>query len=125
MRKILLLEFMSLDGVIQGPGAPEEDTSHDFKFGGWTVPFFDEIMGKEMDKQMTIPFDLLLGRKTYDIFAGYWPQRADEWPGADKAVKYVVSKSLKKADWKTSVITPNGVIIAKYQRDGDVKIGSF
>jgi dihydrofolate reductase len=104
MRKIIALTFLSLDGVLQAPGGPEEDTSGDFKYGGWTAPFFDDFSGKVMAEQMKQPFSLLLGRKTFDIFASYWPQHADVWPGVNEATKYVVSTSLKKSDWSNSVI---------------------
>ncbi|MBN2733121.1 MAG: dihydrofolate reductase family protein, partial [Balneolaceae bacterium] len=76
MRNVIVLTFMSLDGVMQAPGDSEEDPSGDFKYGGWTVPYFDEVLSKEMEKQMAPPFDLLLGRITYDIFASYWPEHA-------------------------------------------------
>lgn len=105
MRKIVVLEFLSLDGVMQAPGGPEEDTSGDFKFGGWTAPYFDEMSGKEMGKQMEGEYDLLLGRKTYDIFAGYWPSHTEGWPQVNKITKYVVSKTLKNPTWgNTEVI---------------------
>lgn len=87
MRKIIVLTFISLDGVMQAPGGPEEDTSGNFKYGGWTFPYFDEVMAEVMEKQMTPPFDLLLGRITYDIFASYWPEHADQWPGINEAAK--------------------------------------
>ena len=104
MRKLIVLTFMSLDGVMQGPGGPEEDTSGGFKLGGWTVPYFDEAGGQVMGEQMGHPFDLLLGRKTYDIFAGYWPQHNDEGgAGINKATKYVVSHRPVNTDWKTTV----------------------
>src|SRR5471032_55119 len=92
MRKIVVLMMISLDGVIQAPGGPEEDTSGGFKYGGWTPPFSDEFSGNMVVKQMSMPFDLLLGRKTYEIFASYWPNQVG--PIADpfnKATKYVVS----------------------------------
>jgi dihydrofolate reductase len=104
MRKIIVLEFISLDGVIQAPGGPEEDTSGGFKYGGWTFPFFDEESGKEMDKQMKGEYDLLLGRKTYDIFAGYWPEHSETWPQVNKITKYVVSKTLNNPTWENTVI---------------------
>lgn len=104
MRKIIILSFISLDGVLQAPGGPQEDTSGGFKYGGWTVPYFDEFAGKIMDEQMNKPFDLLLGRKTYDIFKAYWPQHDDVWPGANKAVKYVASHSDEGADWEKTVV---------------------
>lgn len=102
MRKIFVLSFITLDGVMQAPGGPEEDTSGGFKYGGWTAPYFDEEAGKLMANQMK-PADLLLGRKTFEIFAGYWPEHADMWPGINEATKYVVSNTMDKADWKNSV----------------------
>ena len=104
MRKIIVLEFISLDGVMQAPGGPEEDSSGGFKFGGWTVPFFDEFSGKLMGEQMKGKYDLLLGRKTYDIFAGYWPLHTEGWPQVNKITKYVVSKTLKKPTWENTVV---------------------
>ncbi|MFZ2206002.1 MAG: dihydrofolate reductase family protein [Microgenomates group bacterium] len=104
MRKIIVLEFITLDGIMQAPGGPTEDMSGNFKFGGWTVPYFDEVSGKEMAKQMSGEYDLLLGRKTYDIFAGYWPQHAEGWPGVNKITKYAVSKTLKNPTWENTVV---------------------
>lgn len=106
MRKIVVLTFVSLDGVMQAPGGPEEDTSGDFKYGGWTVPYWDEFSGNIMGEQMGMPFDLLLGRKTYDIFAAYWPKQDPESLGApfNKATKYVVSGSSPKLTWENSVL---------------------
>ena len=103
MRKIIVLEFITLDGVIQAPGGPKEDTSGGFKFGGWTVPYFDDFLGKVMSAQMSQPFELLLGRKTFEIFASYWPQHEAEWPGINDVKKYVVSSKLGKHSWKNSV----------------------
>jgi dihydrofolate reductase len=104
MRKLIVLTFMTLDGVMQAPGGPEEDSSGGFKFGGWSVPHFDEFLGNVMSQQMGHPFDLLLGRKTYDIFAGFWPQQTDETGAAiNKATKYVVSHKPVKSEWKTTV----------------------
>ena len=102
MRKIIVLSFISLDGVMQGPGGPDEDTSNGFKYGGWTVPYFDEFLGTVMGKQMQ-PSDLLLGRKTFEIFASYWPKHEDDWPGINDVTKYVVSKTLTKSKWNNSV----------------------
>ncbi len=112
MRKIIVLSFITLDGVIQAPGAPKEDTSDGFKNGGWVAPYGDEVFSKIMQKHMA-PADILLGRKTYDIFAGYWPQHADGWPGINKVTKYVLSKSLKKADWENTVILSGLAAIKK------------
>ena len=103
MRKVILLTFVSLDGVMQAPGGPEEDTSGDFKYGGWTVPHSDEVTGKVMEEQMSKPFDLLLGRVTYDIFASYWPEHADEWPGVNEATKYVASHKPMEFTWENAV----------------------
>jgi dihydrofolate reductase len=110
MRKIIVLTFLSLDGVMQAPGGPTEDTSGGFKFGGWTVPYFDEMSGELMSEQMKEPFSLLLGRKTFEIFASYWPQHADVWPGINEATKYVVSSSLKKHDWNNTVVINENVV---------------
>jgi dihydrofolate reductase len=107
MRKIIVLTFLSLDGVMQGPGGPTEDTSGGFTLGGWTVPYFDEQLGQAMSAQMAEPFDLLLGRKTFEIFAGYWPQHADEGPGINNATKYVASRTLTSHTWQKSVFLKN------------------
>lgn len=107
MRKIVVLSFVSLDGVMQAPGAPEEDTSGGFTFGGWTAPLSDEVTGGWMVEQMSMPFDLLLGRKTYDIFAGYWPKQDPNGPIAgpfNKATKYVVSHGHPELTWEKSVL---------------------
>jgi len=106
MRKIVVLSFISLDGVIQSPGGPEEDPTGGFKYGGWVAGYFDDFLGKVMDKQMSRPFDLLLGRKTYEIFAAHWPYvQTSEDPvaaGINTAKKYVASKTLKKLEWSNS-----------------------
>ena len=109
MRKIILLSFITLDGVMQAPGGPDEDLSNGFKYGGWTAPYFteaDKAAGELMQKQMR-PADLLLGRKTFKIFASYWPRHADMWPGINDVTKYAVSKTLKTSDWKNSVFLEN------------------
>jgi dihydrofolate reductase len=95
---------------MQAPGGPEEDTSGDFKYGGWTAPYFDDFSGKVMAEQMKQPFSLLLGRKTFEIFASYWPQHADVWPGINTATKYVISNSLKKHEWNNTVFINNNVV---------------
>lgn len=124
MRKIAVLIFVSLDGVMQAPGGPEEDTSGDFKYGGWTFPYFDEFMGGVMGEQMGQPFDLLLGRKTYDIFASYWPEQdARTNPGAaplNKATKYVVSSEPLTLTWENSELI-SGDVVTKLQelKQGD------
>ena len=98
--------FLTLDGVMQAPGGPGEDEDGEFPYGGWSVDYWDEIMGQVMGVAMTKPFDLLLGRKTYDIFASYWPN-APEDAGAkplNDATKYVVSRGHPKLDWNRSVL---------------------
>jgi dihydrofolate reductase len=115
MRKIIVLSFISLDGVVQAPGGPEEDTSNGFKYGGWTFPYFDEFAGKEMDIQLGQPFDLLLGRKTYDIFASYWPNADASNPVAapfNRATKYVASHNPLAADWEHTVRLEGDVVAA-------------
>ena len=102
MRKIIVLEFITLDGVLQAPGGPKEDTSGGFKYGGWTASYGDEVFGKVMASQMQ-PADLLLGRKTFEIWASFWPKHADIWPGINDGTKYVMSKTMKKSDWKNTV----------------------
>ena len=102
MRNIIVLSFVSLDGVMQAPGGPEEDTSGDFKYGGWTAPYFDDEAGKIMASQMK-PADLLLGRKTFEIFASYWPEHADMWPGINDATKYVLSSTMDQSDWQNTI----------------------
>lgn len=94
--------MITLDGVMQAPGGPEEDTSGVFKYGGWSAPYGDEVGGKVVQKQMQ-PADYLLGRKTFEIFASFWPEHADIWPGINDGTKYVMSKTMKKSDWKNTV----------------------
>ena len=112
MRKIIVLEHISLDGVIQAPGGPEEDTSGGFAYGGWAAPYDDDILGAALKKQMDSPFDLLLGRKTFDIWAAFWPQHADVWPGVMTATKYVASNTMTSSEWQPSVFL-NGDIARK------------
>src|SRR5215210_5685329 len=102
MRKIIVLTFLTLDGVMQAPGGPEEDTSGGFEYGGWSAPYGDDLSGKVMEKLMK-PADLLLGRKTFDIFENYWPNHADVWPGINDVTKYVLSTTRNKSGWKNSV----------------------
>lgn len=197
MRKLVVLTFVSIDGVMQAPGGKGEDPSGGFDLEGWTVPYFDEVGGNEMSKQMGQPFDLLLGRKTYEIFASYWPQQGNDHP-LNRAKKYVVSNGDINTDWQETLqirgnvaaeikklkqqdgpmlqvhgssiliqtllandwvdelwlkvfpvtlgkgkrlfgagtipaafklteskVSPSGVIIASYKRDGEVRLGSF
>ncbi len=109
MRKLIVLSFVTLDGVMQAPGGPEEDPSGGFKYGGWTAPYFDDFAGKVMAEQMSKHSALLLGRKTFEIFASYWPQHEDEWPGINQVTKYVASNTLTKHNWSHSVFLRGNV----------------
>jgi dihydrofolate reductase len=128
MRKIIVLEFITLDGVMQAPGAPEEDPSGGFKFGGWSAPLSDEASGKLMLSQMA-PADLLLGRKTFEIFSNYWPAHANFWPGIMDVNKYVLSNTVKQSDkivtqWRNSnVITSlSDIRKLKASEGSDIKV---
>jgi dihydrofolate reductase len=197
MRQLVVLTFLSLDGVMQAPGGKGEDPSGGFEYEGWSAPHWDDALGEAMTKQMGQPFDLLLGRKTYDVFASYWPQQGADDP-INIARKYVVTSKPILTDWAVTIpisgdvagevrklkqgdgpmlqvhgsseliqcllandlvdelwlkiypltlgkgkrlfgkgalpaafkltestVSPGGVIIASYQRDGEVKLSSF
>ncbi len=111
MRKIIVLSFITLDGVMQGPGGPTEDTSGNFTYGGWTVPYFDDFLGQVMTEQMdSRRFDLLLGRKTFEIFASYWPQQDGGKNPINEATKYVASNTLTQHEWHKSVFLNKDVV---------------
>ncbi len=116
MRKIIVLSMISLDGVIQAPGGPKEDTSGGFKYGGWTAPYGDKAFGKVVQKELGETADYLLGRKTFEIWENYWPQHADFWPGINDGTKYVMSKTRKKSDWKNSVFIKSVADIKKIKK---------
>jgi dihydrofolate reductase len=127
MRELVVLTFMTLDGVMQAPGGPEEDPSGGFAAGGWSVPYFDEGVEKAMGEQMGKPFDLVLGRKTYEIFAAHWPH--DEGPAADAlngATKHVASRTLDDLDWQNSHLiegdVPEGVRQLKEQDGPELQV---
>src|SRR5690348_2389014 len=126
MRKVIIVEFISLDGVMQAPGGPDEDTDHGFKYGGWTAPYMDEESGKAMGEQMKPAGDLLLGKKTFEIFQSYWPEHADQWPGINEATKYVVSDTPLAPTWQNSVVIMGDVVAELKQlksQDGpDLKV---
>ena len=111
MRKLIVIEFVTLDGVIQAPGGPEEDTSGGFKYGGWLQPYMDDNSGKLMQKQMSLEqCELLLGQNTYEIWAGFWPHNAAGWPGINEVKKYVASRdSSQKLNWENSVLLAGNV----------------
>lgn len=111
---------------MQAPGGPTEDPSGGFTLGGWTVPYFDEFLGQVMGAQMDRPFDLLLGRKTFEIFASYWPDHPQEWPGINDAFKYVASHTLTSHAWKNSVFLkgdiPGEISKLKQQAGPDLQV---
>jgi dihydrofolate reductase len=123
MRKLIVSTFLTLDGVMQAPGGPGEDDSDGFGLGGWSVNYWDEQMGQVMGEAMSAPFDLVLGRKTYDIFAAYWPHAPEE-AGArplNEATKYVASRGHPKLEWSRSVLIEGDAaegIAALKQSDG-------
>ncbi len=112
MRKVIVIEHISVDGVIQAPGGPDEDTSGGFKYGGWISSYSDPVLSTTIRKYMNMPFDLLLGRKTFDIWAPYWPQHVEAWPGANAATKYVASNTMTSGEWQPSVFL-NGDVAEK------------
>ena len=112
MRKITVLEHITLDGVIQGGGGPDEDTSNGFAYGGWCAPFDDDVIGAEVKKMLDMPIDLLLGRKTFDIWRAFWPQHGAIWPNVNTATKYVASNTITSSEWQPSVFL-NGDLAKK------------
>jgi dihydrofolate reductase len=102
MRKIIVLSMITLDGVMQAPGGPGEDTSGGFKYGGWTASYGDEVLGRILKEELS-PAEYLLGRKTFEIFAPYWPQHANFWPGINDGAKYVLSQTMETSDWKNTI----------------------
>lgn len=118
MRKIIVLEHISLDGVIQGPGGAEEDTSGGFTQGGWSAGYDDDVIGSALRKQMNSSFDLLMGRKTFEIWEPYWPQHADVWPNVNTATKYVASRTRTSSAWQPSVFLNGDVaeVVADIKR---------
>lgn len=102
MRKIIVLSMITLDGIIQGPGGPGEDTSGGFSYGGWVAPYMDEVYDREVEQEL-IPSDYLLGRKTFQIWENYWPAHAAFWPGINEGVKYVLSNTIDHTEWKNTV----------------------
>jgi dihydrofolate reductase len=123
MRKIIVVTFITLDGVMQAPGGKGEDTSNGFKYGGWVAPYGDKDFGEVMNKQMKAT-DLLLGRKTFDIFESYWPKHAEHWPGINEVTKYAVSKKRKNSDWENSKFLKGVADIKKLKKTkgSDLKV---
>jgi dihydrofolate reductase len=123
MRRLTVNTFLTLDGVMQAPGGPEEDPTGGFAHGGWSANYWDDQMGQVMGEAMSRPFDLLLGRKTYEIFAAHWPYATDD-PAAkplNDATKYVASRTLRSLDWSNSVLIEGDVgkgVAALKQQEG-------
>lgn len=115
--------MITLDGVMQGPGGPEEDTTNGFGYGGWVAPYDDEVTGKLMERLLK-PSDLLLGRKTFEIWENYWPQHASVWPGINEVTKYVLSTTRNKSGWSNSVFFTSVADIEKLKKsDGsDIQV---
>ncbi len=126
MRKIIVQEFITLDGVIQAPGGPEEDQSDDFKYGGWIAPYFadaDDVVDKIMQRWMQST-DILLGKNTFKIWESFWSKHAEMWTGINDVTKYVMSHSLDHSDWKNSVFLKNVDAVKKLKASegGDIKV---
>ena len=122
MRRLVVNTFLTLDGVMQAPGGPEEDTSGGFEHGGWSVPFWDDVLDNVMDASFSVPFDLLLGRRTYEIFAAFWPTAPEEAgpKPLNDATKYVVSTESPSLDWGPAVlIGPDAAVGIAELKDGD------
>ena len=103
MRKVIVVSHITLDGVLQAIGGPEDDTSGGFAYGGWIAPYSDPVLGAVIRREMSLPFELLIGRKTFDIWAPYWPHHADIWPGVNTATKYIASNTMTSAEWQPTV----------------------
>jgi dihydrofolate reductase len=127
MRKLIATTMVTLDGVMQAPGGPEEDPTGGFAHGGWVPPYFDDVLGQIVTETMSKPFDLVLGRKTYEIFAAHWPY--DEGPIADRlneAAKHVASTTLDRLEWRNSFLiegdVPSGVARLKEQDGPELQV---
>jgi dihydrofolate reductase len=122
MRKITVFSMITLDGVMQAPGGREEDKSGGFKYGGWTAAYGDEAFNQVVQKELVQPSDYLLGRKTFEIWEGYWPHHADFWSGINEGTKYILSKTRKKSNWKNSVFIKNVPDIKKLKKSKGLDI---
>ena len=127
MRKITVQEFLTLDGVMQAPGGPEEDTSGGFQYGGWVAPYFstepDPVFDRIMQKWMQST-DLLIGKNTFQIFEPYWPKHVEDWPGINEVNKYVLSTSLDHSDWQNTIFLKSidEIINLKASGKGDIRV---
>jgi dihydrofolate reductase len=122
MRRLIVGTFLTLDGVMQAPGGPQEDDSGGFAHGGWSVNYWDERMGEVMGAAISVPFDLVLGRKTYGIFAAHWPNAPEEAGGQplNDATKYVASRGRPALEWGPSVLIEDAAegVAALKEEDG-------
>lgn len=109
MRRVIVISHITLDGVLQSMGGPGEDTSGGFAYGGWVIPYSDDVLGTIIRTEMNMPFDLLIGRKTFDIWAPYWPQHTDIWPGVNTATKYIASNTITSHEWQPTVFLSGDV----------------
>lgn len=127
MRKIIVQEFLTLDGVMQAPGGPEEDTSGGFQYGGWVAPYFstepDAVFDRIMQKWMQST-DILIGKNTFQIFEPYWPKHAEDWPGINEVNKYVLSTSLDHSDWQNTIFLKSidEIINLKASGEGNIRV---
>lgn len=123
MRKIIVISMITLDGVMQAPGGSKEDDSEGFKYGGWVAPYEDDVSEKVWKKQMEAA-DILLGRKTFDIFEGYWPEHSAGWPGINDVTKYVLSNKRATSDWKNTIFLKSLADIKKLKKGAgsDIKV---
>jgi dihydrofolate reductase len=128
MRKLIVSTFLTLDGIMQAPGGPEEDDSGGFEHGGWSVNYWDDLMGEVMTEAFNVPFDLLLGRRTYEIFSAYWPDAPEE-AGAkplNDATKYVASRNRPELTWSPSVLiaedAAEGVAALKQEEGPELQV---
>lgn len=115
MRKIIVMSFLTMDGVMQAPGGSDEDKTSGFKYGGWQAPYFDKVSAQTMKKLMK-PTDILLGRITFDIFESYWPTHEAMWPGINDVTKYCLSRTKNKSDWNNSVFLKDVADIKKLKK---------
>jgi dihydrofolate reductase len=117
--------MVTLDGVMQAPGGPEEDTSGPpFNYGGWSAAHGDEVGGKVVQKELNQSVDFLLGRRTYEIWSSFWPQHANIWPGINEGTKYVMSRTVKTSDWKNTVFIENLEVVKalKNSKGRDIQV---
>lgn len=122
MRKLTVLSMITLDGVLQGPGAPGEDPSGGFEYGGWVAPYDDEVYNGAVEKELNQRVDYLLGRNTFEIWEAYWPEHANFWPGINEGTKYVLSHTRRTSEWKNTVFVQSVAAIENLKKSEGVDI---